>query len=180
MQDIRYRYPHTEWVLKGVDFSVKDCEYLFIGGANGSGKSTLAYLFNGLIPHYFGGTLQGTVTIHDLNTLEHKVFELFSHVGLVLQNADAQLFNSTVEDEIAFGLESLGLPGGEIDNRIREISRTLNVEDLLGRSPATLSGGEKRLVAIASVLCLNPSVLLLDEPYGDLDWEAVERVRQAL
>jgi energy-coupling factor transport system ATP-binding protein len=180
LQDIRYRYPHTEWVLKGVDFSVKDCEYLFIGGANGSGKSTLAYLFNGLIPHYFGGTLQGTVTINDLNTVEHKVFELFSHVGLVLQNADAQLFNSTVEDEIAFGLESLGLTGGEIDDRIREISRTLKLEDLLGRSPATLSGGEKRLVAIASVLCLNPSVLLLDEPYGDLDWEAVERVRQAL
>jgi energy-coupling factor transporter ATP-binding protein EcfA2 len=180
LRDIRYRYPHTGWVLKGVDFSVTDGEYLFIGGANGSGKSTLAYLFNGLIPHYFGGTLQGTVTIDDLNTLEHKVFELFSHVGLVLQNADAQLFNSTVEDEIAFGLESLGLPGGEIDNRIREISRTLNLEDLLGRSPATLSGGEKRLVAIASVLCLNPSVLLLDEPYGDLDWEAVERVRQTL
>jgi energy-coupling factor transport system ATP-binding protein len=180
LHDIRYRYPHTGWVLKGVDFSVKDREYLFIGGANGSGKSTLAYLFNGLIPHYFGGTLQGTVTIDDLNTLEHKVFELFSHVGLVLQNADAQLFNSTVENEIAFGLESLGLPGGEIDNRIREISRTLKLEDLLGRSPATLSGGEKRLVAIASVLCLNPSVLLLDEPYGDLDWEAVERVRQAI
>jgi energy-coupling factor transporter ATP-binding protein EcfA2 len=180
LRDIRYRYPHTGWVLKGVDFSVTDGEYLFIGGANGSGKSTLAYLFNGLIPHYFGGTLQGTVTIDDLNTLEHKVFELFSHVGLVLQNADAQLFNSTVEDEIAFGLESLGLPGGEIDNRIREICRTLKLEDLLGRSPATLSGGEKRLVAIASVLCLNPSVLLLDEPYGDLDWEAVERVRQTL
>jgi len=166
--------------LKGVDFSVRDGDYLFIGGANGSGKSTLAYLCNGLIPHYFGGTLQGTVTIDDLNTLEKKVFELLSHVGLVLQNADAQLFNSTVEDEIAFGLESLGLPGGEIDNRIREISRTLKLEDLLGRSPATLSGGEKRLVAIASVLCLNPSVLLLDEPYGDLDWQAVERVRQTL
>jgi energy-coupling factor transporter ATP-binding protein EcfA2 len=180
LRHIRYRYPHTGWVLKGVDFSVRDCDYLFIGGANGSGKSTLAYLFNGLIPHYFGGTLQGTVTIDDLNTLEHKVFELVSHVGLVLQNADAQLFNSTVEDEIAFGLESLGLPGGEIDNRIREISRTLRLEDILGRSPATLSGGEKRLVAIASVLCLNPSVLLLDEPYGDLDWDAVERVRQAL
>lgn len=180
LRDIRYRYPHTGWVLKGVDFSVKDCDYLFIGGANGSGKSTLAYLFNGLIPHYFGGTLQGTVTIDDLNTLEHKVFELFSHVGLVLQNADAQLFNSTVEDEIAFGLESLGLSGAEIDNRIQEISRTLKLEDLLERSPATLSGGEKRLVAIASVLCLNPSVLLLDEPYGDLDWQAVERVRQAL
>jgi energy-coupling factor transport system ATP-binding protein len=166
--------------LKGVDLSVDDGEYLFIGGANGSGKSTLGYLFNGLVPHYFGGTLQGSVSVDGVSTLEQSVSELFDHVGFVFQNADAQLFNSTVEDEIAFGLESLGLPAGEIDNRIRQIVRTLKLEDFLGRSPVTLSGGEKRLVAVASVLCLNPSVLLLDEPYGDLDWEAVKRVRQTL
>ncbi len=180
LQDIQYRYPRTGWVLKGVNLAVGDGEYLFIGGANGSGKSTLGYLFNGLVPHYFGGSLQGSVTVDGVSTLGQSVSELFDHVGFVFQNSDAQLFNSTVEDEIAFGLESLGLPAGEIDNRIRQIVRTLKLEDFLGRSPMTLSGGEKRLVAIASVLCLNPSVLLLDEPYGDLDWEAVKRVRQTL
>ena len=180
LSDIRYRYPRTGWVLEGVDLSVGEGEYLLIGGGNGSGKSTLAYIFNGLIPHHFGGILQGSVTVGDFDTLEQKVSDLFAHVGLVLQNADAQLFNSTVEDEIAFGLESLGLPGAEIEQRIREISTTLGLEDLLGRSPETLSGGEKRLAAIASVLCLSPSVLVLDEPYGDLDWVATKKVRQSL
>ncbi|UCG20825.1 MAG: ABC transporter ATP-binding protein [Deltaproteobacteria bacterium] len=180
MSDIRYRYPRTGWVLKGIDLSVDDGEYLLIGGGNGSGKSTLGYICNGLIPHHFGGMLQGSVTVAGLNTLKQNVSDLFVYVGLVLQNADAQLFNSTVEDEIAFGLESLGVPGPEIGERIREISVTLGLEDLLSRSPVTLSGGEKRLVAVASVLVLNPSVLLLDEPYGDLDWAASEKVRQTL
>ncbi|MGI9568375.1 MAG: ATP-binding cassette domain-containing protein, partial [Desulfobulbia bacterium] len=79
-----------------MDLSVADGEYLFLCGANGSGKSTLGYLFNGLIPHFFGGTLQGSVIVDDTNTGESSVSELFSHVGLVLQNSDAQLFNSTV------------------------------------------------------------------------------------
>lgn len=180
LSDIRYRYPRSGWVLQGIDLSVDSGEYLLIGGGNGSGKSTLGYTFNGLIPHHFGGMLQGSVTVAGLNTLELNVSDLFAHVGLVLQNADAQLFNSTVEDEIAFGLESLGVRGPEIAERIREISVTLGLEDLLGRSPVTLSGGEKRLVAVASVLVLNPSVLLLDEPYGDLDWAASKKVRQTI
>jgi energy-coupling factor transporter ATP-binding protein EcfA2 len=180
LSDIRYRYPRSGWVLKGIDLSVDNGEYLLIGGGNGSGKSTLGYIFNGLIPHHFGGTLQGSVTVAGLNTLERNVSDLFAHVGLVLQNADAQLFNSSVEDEIAFGLESLGVRGPEITERIREISVTLGLKDLLSRSPVTLSGGEKRLVAVASVLVLNPSVLLLDEPHGDLDWAASKKVRQTL
>ncbi len=180
MRAIRYRYPRAKWVLEGIHFSIDAGDYVFVGGANGSGKSTLGYLFNGLVPHFFGGTLEGSVSVNQTNTLERSVSELFTHVGLVLQNADAQLFNSTVEDEIAFGLESLGLPGGEINKRIKEISKRLNLDEFLARSPAALSGGEKRLVAIASVLCLNPSVLLLDEPYGDLDWVATQRVRETL
>jgi energy-coupling factor transporter ATP-binding protein EcfA2 len=180
LSDIRYRYPKTGWVLKGVDLSVNHGDYLLVGGGNGSGKSTLGYICNGLIPHHFDGTLQGSVTVAGLNTREQKVSDLLIHVGLVLQNADAQLFNSTVEDEIAFGLESLGVSAPEIAERIREISLILGLDDFLNRSPVTLSGGEKRLVAIASVLCLNPSVLLLDEPYGDLDWFAGNKVRQTL
>ena len=180
LSEIKYCYPRTEWVLQGVSLAVDQGEYYLIGGGNGSGKSTLGYIFNGLIPHHFGGTLQGSVEVAGLNTLEHKVCDLLTHVGLVLQNADAQLFNSTVEDEIAFGLESLGLPESEIAEHIREISIALGLEHLLGRSPMTLSGGEKRLVTIASVLCLNPSVLLFDEPFGDLDWVAINKVRQTL
>jgi energy-coupling factor transporter ATP-binding protein EcfA2 len=180
LNEIRYRYPRSDWVLKGVGLAADHGDYLLVGGNNGSGKSTLGYLCNGLIPHHFGGTLQGSINVAGLDTLQHKVCDLLAHVGLVLQNADAQLFNSTAEDEIAFGLESLGLPSPEITEHIREISVALGLEHLLGRSPMTLSGGEKRLVTIASVLCLNPSVLLLDEPFGDLDWAAIKKVRQTL
>jgi energy-coupling factor transporter ATP-binding protein EcfA2 len=153
---------------------------MFIGGANGSGKSTLGYLFNGLIPHFFGGVLAGTVMVDGIDTRKTGVADLFADVGLVLQNTDAMLFNSTVENEIAFGLESLATSAAEITRRLQEVSGALNIGHLLGRSPNALSGGEKRLVAIASVLCLNPSVLVLDEPYAGLDWRGIERVQAAI
>jgi energy-coupling factor transporter ATP-binding protein EcfA2 len=180
ISNIHYRYPRSGWALNGIDLTMDDGEYIVVYGPNGSGKSTLAYLFNGLIPHFLDGTLKGSVIVNGTDTKKSSPADLFSFVGLVLQNADAQLFNSTVENEIAFGLESLGLPGREIDRRIKEISKALHIEELLGRSPTTLSGGEKRLVAIASVLCLDPPLLLLDEPYANLDWEAVNRVREIL
>ncbi len=180
MNDIRYHYPGSGWILDGIDLSIDGGEYTVVFGANGSGKSTLGYLLNGLIPHFFGGTLSGAVTVDGIDTKNTSVSELFCRVGLVIQNADAQLFNSTVENEIAFGLESLGLSAGEIIKRIRDISGALKIENLLDQSPATLSGGEKRLVSIASVLCLDPSVLLLDEPYSNLDWMGVRRVRNLL
>jgi energy-coupling factor transport system ATP-binding protein len=166
--------------LEGIDLSIDKEEYIYICGANGSGKSTLGYLFNGLIPHFFGGTLKGSVFVEGINTLERRVSDFLSHVGLVFQNADAQLFSNTVEEEIVFGLENLGLPPHDMDVRIKEISEMIHIEDLLGRTPMSLSGGEKRLVAIASVLCLNPSLLLLDEPYANLDWEGIHRVRKVL
>lgn len=180
LSDVHYRYPTSESVLEGIDLSVDEGEYVFVCGPSGSGKSTLGYLLNGLIPHFLGGTLRGSVAVSGADTKGLRVSDLFSQVGLVLQNADAQLFNSTVENEIAFGLESLGLPGREIDQKIQGISETLHIEPLLNRSPISLSGGEKRLVAIASVLCLNPSLLVLDEPYAHLDWEGINRVREAL
>lgn len=180
LKDIYYRYPNSDWVLKGINLSIQKGEYVVVCGASGSGKSTLAYLFNGLIPHFFGGTLRGSVTVGDVNTAKSSVADLFQNVGLVLQNAEAQLFSATVEDEIAFGLESLGVPGPEIQKRILEIAELLGIEDLLDRTPTMLSGGEKRLVSIASILCLDPSVLLLDEPFANLDWAGAKRVRELL
>ncbi len=182
MRNVSYRYPNMdgEWALREIDFSIEDGEYILVCGASGSGKSTLTYLFNGLIPHFFEGQLEGSVEVEGIYTREKRVSDLFPHVGLVLQNADAQLFNSTVENDIAFGLESLGLSGKEIDRRIRWIAKTLEIEDLLGRTPMALSGGEKHLVSIASVLCLDPSVVILDEPYAHLDWVGTRRIQEAL
>lgn len=182
LADIYYQYPAAEngWVLKDINLSIAQGEYLLIYGASGSGKSTLGYLFNGLIPHFFGGTFQGSACIDDVNTREVTVADFLTKAGLVLQNADAQLFNSTVENEIAFGLESLGLSAGRIERQINRVAHALGLEDLLPRSPVTLSGGEKCLAAIASVLCLDPPLILLDEPFAHLDWEGAGRVRRAL
>lgn len=182
MQNVRYCYPGFDegWTLREIDLSIEQGEYLLVCGASGSGKSTLAYLFNGLIPHFFEGTLEGSIDVEGVNTREKSVSDLFPHVGIVLQNSDAQLFNSTVENDIAFGLESLGLSGKEIDRRIQWIARKLVIEDLLGRSPMALSGGEKHLVSIASVLCLDPSIIVLDEPYAHLDWAGARRIQEAL
>jgi energy-coupling factor transporter ATP-binding protein EcfA2 len=180
LSNIRYRYPGSEWILNGIDYSINKGEYTAILGANGSGKSTIGYLLNGLVPHFFDGILKGAVVVNGVNTKDSNISSLFSQVGLVLQNADAQLFNSTVENEIAFGLESLGLSVREIQKRINEAAAALHIENLLDRSPDTLSGGEKRLAAIASVFCLDPAVLVLDEPFANLDWKGMKRVRNLL
>ncbi len=180
LNNTHYRYPGSDWVLNGIDLSIVEGEYVAVLGANGSGKSTIGYLLNGLIPHFFEGILKGSVVVNGVNTKDSNVSNLFSQVGLVLQNADAQLFNSTVENEIAFGLESLGLPAREIQKRIYEVAAVLHIENLLDRSPDTLSGGEKRLAAIASVLCLDPAVLVLDEPFASLDWKGMKRVKRLL
>ena len=182
LSDISYRYPGTGngWTLEKINLTIHDGEFVLVCGGSGSGKSTLAYLLNGLVPHFFGGDLQGSVTVDGLDTRQTSVAGLLPKVGLVLQNTDAHLFSSTVEDEIAFGLESVGLSAGEIERQVRWIAESLDIGTLLHRPPQSLSGGERRLVAIASVLCLNPPALVLDEPFAHLDWEGMRRVRNLL
>ncbi|MCU0614080.1 MAG: energy-coupling factor ABC transporter ATP-binding protein [Desulfobacterales bacterium] len=180
VKNVRYRYPEGQEALTGIDFAIDEGDYLLICGANGSGKSTIGYLLNGLIPHFFSGNFSGTVEISGMDTRNMSISELFPRVGLVLQNADAQLFNSSVEDELAFGLESLGLSGKEIEERIRETAELLHIDPLLKRSPDTLSGGEKRMAGIASILCLKPAILILDEPYANLDGSGITKVRECL
>ena len=180
VNDAQYAYPGGRQALKGVDFTITKGEFLFVCGANGSGKSTIGYLLNGLIPHFFGGSFKGSVTVFGSDTRKMSVSKLFPHVGLVLQNADAQLFNSSVEDELAFGLESLGLAPKHIEDRIVETAKMLDIEHLLKRPPDKLSGGEKRIAGIASILCLKPSVLILDEPYANLDQQGISKVSRSL
>jgi energy-coupling factor transport system ATP-binding protein len=163
-----------------MDLTVSDGEYLLVCGANGSGKSTLAYTFNGLIPHHFDGSLEGSVTVSGLDTASHPPAELFSHVGLVLQNSDAQLFNATVEDELAFGLESLGITPEEISLRIQKTAAEFEIEHLLAFAPSKLSGGERKLVSIAAVLGADPPLVVLDEPFANLDWAGSENLRRIL
>ncbi len=179
-EGVHYRYPVGDWILKGLDLEVLEGESVLLCGASGSGKSTAGYLANGLIPHFFGGTLQGRICVDGTDTRESRAAQLFSRVGLVLQNADAQFFNGRVDDELAFGLENLGLPPADIETRIRQTAAELELESLLDRSPETLSGGEKRLVALASMLVLKPGLLFLDEPFAHLDWNGATRIATAL
>ena len=176
----RYRASSARWVLRNLDLKVGAGEYLLLSGSSGSGKSTLCRVFNGLVPHFYGGVMEGKVQVDGLDTREHTVSELFGLVGFISQNPDAQLFTGTVRRELAFGLESLGLPPEQINNRLEQVATTFGIEELLPRDPHELSGGEQQLVAIAATVALRPSLVVLDEPYASLDPSNVRRVRAAL
>lgn len=175
-----YRRDGAHWVLKGIDLVIRPDEYLLVAGASGSGKSTLCRTFNGLIPHFYGGALAGRVTVGGRDAASLSVGGLFGAVGMVFQNPEAQLFNRTVEGEIAFGLESLGLPRDAMKERIDAVSSAMGISDLLNRDPHSLSGGEQQLTCLAAILALQPKVVVLDEPYASLDPANVWRVRNAL
>lgn len=180
LKRVSYSYPGCARILKAIDLSIPAGEMAAVFGTSGSGKSTLAFLLNGLIPHFFEGNLEGTVVIAGHLTRKLSVSELFPHVGLVLQNTDAQLFNATVEGDLVFGLESLGLDENDIRVHTRRAAEELGITHLLKRSPETLSAGEKRLAAIASVLCLGPALIVLDEPFAGLDNRGARKVREIL
>lgn len=175
-----YREEDAQLALDGVDLRIAAGEYLLVCGESGSGKSTLCRTFNGLVPHFYGGRLHGDVRIAGKSTSGQSVAALFEQVGMVFQNPEIQLFNSSVTREIAFGLESLGLPRSGIRERIAETARILSLSALLDRNPQELSGGEQQLVAIAAMLAIGPRLLVLDEPYANLDPVSVRRVRAAL
>lgn len=175
-----YAYPGSPPALRGVDLELDPGTYSVVFGANGSGKSTFALLPGGLAPHVVGGTLSGQVSVRGLDTRSHRPEDLFSLAGLVFQNAEAQLFSTTVRDELAFGLENLGRDPAAVADRTQATAERLGIVDLLGRAPDTLSGGEQRLAAIASVLAMDPPLVLLDEPFANLDWKFIPRIESLL
>jgi len=164
-----YRKNDGSWILKELNLTIQPGEYLLISGGSGCGKSTLCRTFNGLIPHFYGGSMKGAVDIAGVPTTAKTIGDLFTQVGMVFQNPEAQLFSATVDGEIAFGLESLGLPRTEIKSRIADTAKKIGLTDLLNRSPHELSGGEQYLAAIAAVLAVDPRLIILDEPYANLD-----------
>ncbi|MDM8555704.1 ATP-binding cassette domain-containing protein [Desulfococcaceae bacterium HSG7] len=167
-------------VLKDVSLTIGAGEYVLLCGASGSGKSTLCKTFNGLIPHFYPGTMQGVVRIAGRSTGNQSVRDLFVQAGMVFQNPEAQLFNSTVEREIAFGLESLGIARSEIRNRIDLAASSTGLTPFIARNPHQLSGGEQQLTAIAAILAIDPDIIILDEPYANLDPVHVIQIREIL
>ncbi|MFJ3191594.1 ABC transporter ATP-binding protein [Streptomyces griseoviridis] len=166
--------------LEGVDFEVPEGELVLLVGPSGVGKSTLLGAVSGLVPHFTGGTLRGRVTVAGRDTRTHKPRELADVVGTVGQDPLSHFVTDTVEDELAYGMESLGLAPDVMRRRVEETLDLLGLADLRDRAIATLSGGQQQRVAIGSVLTPHPRVLVLDEPTSALDPAAAEEVLAVL
>ncbi|MFE6408245.1 ABC transporter ATP-binding protein [Streptomyces sp. NPDC057837] len=166
--------------VQGVDFEVPEGELVLLAGPSGVGKSTVLGAVSGLVPHFTGGTLRGRVTVAGRDTRTHRPRELADVVGSVGQDPLAHFVTDTVEDELAYGMESLGLAPDVMRRRVEETLDLLGLADLRDRPIATLSGGQRQRVAIGSVLTPHPSVLVLDEPTSALDPAAAEEVLAVL
>jgi len=186
VEGLRFAYPPlspggpTPWVIIDLELRVGAGEWLAVMGASDAGKTTLCLLLAGLAPHLTDGQMQGHVVVAGRDTRDHPPPALAGTVGLLFQEAEAQLFNPTVETEIAWGLENLGLPPAEIRARMDEVLAQFRLADLRHRAPAELSGGEQKRLALASVLAMRPQVLILDEPMGGLDPAGRSEVLAAL
>ncbi|MDQ3706545.1 MAG: ABC transporter ATP-binding protein, partial [Chloroflexota bacterium] len=164
------------------DFSlrVEEGEFLLVTGASGAGKSTLLRLLNGLVPHFYGGVLSGSIRVGDCDPVELGPGEMSDTVGLVFQDPEAQFVAEAVEDEMAFAMENAGVALPLMRRRVEEALHALGIEHLRSRRVSTLSGGERQRVAIAAVLTMQPRVLVLDEPTSQLDPQSAEEVLDSL
>ena len=166
---VAYRYPQSDHGMAPLSLEIGPGERWLISGPSGCGKSTLARCLTGLIPHLYHGTLEGEVRLDGLRTADAPLWQLAERAGLVFQNPSAQMLAHSVEEEIVFGLENLGLPRDIIARRLEETLVRFGLESMRGRSPQTLSGGEQQKLALASILARQPPVLVLDEPLSMLD-----------
>jgi len=175
IHDLHFSYPalspddEPNPVLRGIHLEVERGEFVSIMGPTGVGKTTLCLALNGIVPQSTGGTIRGEVVVAGLNTRRHPVPELAARVGIVFQDPESQFFNMTVEDEVAFGPESLGLDPREIRERVDWALMMVGMSQHRHRSPFQLSGGEKQRVAIAAILAMTPRILVFDEPTSGLD-----------
>ncbi|XES77151.1 MAG: energy-coupling factor ABC transporter ATP-binding protein [Candidatus Bathyarchaeia archaeon] len=173
VEDVHFSYASGVEALKGVSLTVKDGEFVAIMGQNGAGKTTLVKQFNGLLK-----PTSGRVLVDDVDTTKSSVAALARKVGFVFQNPDHQLFSETVEDEISFALKNFGYTAETIESRVTWAVNLLGVNQYRKTSPFMLSGGERKRVALASVLAWDPQVLVLDEPTIGQDHQQKENLRQ--
>jgi energy-coupling factor transporter ATP-binding protein EcfA2 len=165
-----FRYKgNNEYALKDIDLRIKANKFILLAGETGSGKTSLIRCINGLIPQFYAGFFKGSVEIDGKDTTTTSIADLSTHVGIVFQNPENQLIAMNVEHEIAFGLENLGFSREVIKERIQNVVKITEISHLLEKAPFELSGGEQQRVAIASILALNPKIIILDEPTASLD-----------
>lgn len=183
IENLKYRYPHTKKLaLDGITCKIKQGEFIGVIGRNGSGKSTFCQALTGLVPNFYRGAYGGKIFIDNIKGDTVGVEEICQKVGLVFQNPFNQVTGAklTVYEEIAFGLENLGIPRDEMIRRVDEAMELLDIAKYKDRHPFDLSGGQMQRMAIASIIAMQPEVIILDEPTSQLDPQGSEEVFQAV
>ena len=183
IENLKYRYPHTKKLaLDGITCEIKQGEFIGVIGRNGSGKSTFCQALTGLVPNFYRGAYGGKVFIDNIKVDTVGVEEICQKVGLVFQNPFNQVTGAklTVYEEIAFGLENLGIPRDEMIRRVDEAMELLDIAKYKDRHPFDLSGGQMQRMAIASIIAMQPEVIILDEPTSQLDPQGSEEVFHAV
>ncbi|GEL66929.1 energy-coupling factor ABC transporter ATP-binding protein [Marinilactibacillus psychrotolerans] len=173
LNNISYKYTDEEnqYALDNISFSIEKGEWIAIIGPNGSGKSTLAKTINGLVEPE-----SGEVKVGEFDLNEQNIWSIREMVGMVFQNPDNQFVGSTVQDDVAFGLENLGIPRDQMVERVHDALEKVNMLEFAEREPARLSGGQKQRVAIAGIVALQPEIMILDEATSMLDPKGREEV----
>lgn len=170
IKELTFKYSGSKKnALENVSLTIEKGDFVGLIGESGAGKTTLCSCINGLIPHHYTGDFYGSVKIQGTDTFDIEPGKLALKVGSVFQDVDSQLVSFFVEDEILFGLENFGIPKDQIEQRITAALEALEIQELRHREISTLSGGQKQKVAIAAILALEPDILVLDEPTGELD-----------
>ncbi len=178
---LAYAYPGANKPsLKDISLSIEKGEFVMLTGPSGCGKTTLCRCLNGLIPHFYGGEMKGELTVAGLRVSEHPINELAKRVGLVFQNPENQLFALSVEKDVAFGLENMGMPRDDIQKRVDWALQMAGIEDLRERAPHELSGGQQQRVAIAGVLAMQPEIMIFDEPTSFLDPLGAQKIFEVI
>ena len=179
IENVNYKYPLEEkQALKNINIEIKKGEFWAIIGKNGSGKTTFCNMLRRFVPDFYKGELTGKITLEDKELKDYSQKELVQKIGFVFQNPFTQIsgVKDTVFEEIAYGLENLGLEKEEIISKVEKILKMLEIEKLRDRNPYDLSGGQKQRVALASIIAMDPDILVIDEPTSQLDPKGTEDI----
>jgi len=180
-RNLSYTYPSASHPsISDVSIKIEKGEFVLITGPSGCGKTTLCRTFNGLIPQFYQGELTGEIIVAGLDAAKHPTYEMAKHVGLVFQNPENQLFALSVEKDVAFGLENLGFDRKQMRERVDWALNLAGIYDLRERSPHEMSGGQQQRVALASVMAMQPDIIVLDEPTSFLDPLSAEKIFEVI
>jgi energy-coupling factor transporter ATPase len=181
IKNLQYTYPGaSNPSVHDVSLKIEKGEFVLITGPSGCGKTTLCRCFNGLVPHFYQGEIKGEVTVAGLNVLDKHTYEMAKHVGLVFQNPENQLFALSIEKDVAFGLENNGVDRATMRQKVDWALKETGIYDIRERSPHEISGGQQQRVAIASVLAMQPDIIVLDEPTSFLDPLSAQRIFEVI